>query len=257
MTLHTSDWELLHRAVDGEANEAESSALEARLAREPELAAAHRALLGVGRTLSEVGLVDPPPDLVTGVMRRLRPQTPSPSPAGWLTGWAVRRPVLALASTLALGLAAGVLVGGLSGTGLPPVDPSSVLGTLLPSGAPDALPVVDEARIEEAGIRAAALVRRGPGVVVAELEILSEGPVDVSIEVDPSGLRPSGFECLGARSPAGVVIEAGEVWLRDATSGRCFVSLAVLRPAPGPVAVRVRGEMGAAEASLRVARPGE
>ena len=77
MTLSGSDWELLHREMDREATESESAGLRERLAAEPELRDAFQALAGVGRTLSEVGLVDPPP---------------APGPGRHAPGEAERRP---------------------------------------------------------------------------------------------------------------------------------------------------------------------
>ena len=148
MSLSQADWELLHRVVDGEATEEESAELEKRLTREVELAESHQALLGVGRTLSEVRLIDPPPELVRDVMRlvRQRPQAADGvAKESWFLGlkeWVTHRPALALASSLAVGLLAGLLVTGLSGRGLVPLDESSISGTLLPPGPVAALPVI-------------------------------------------------------------------------------------------------------------------
>jgi hypothetical protein len=253
MSLSPSDWDLLHRVVDGEATEAESAELEKRLAREPELAQGHQALLGVGQTLSQVGLVEPPPELGRDVMRQVRLRSRSQE-RGWLSGltaWVIRRPALALASSLAVGLLAGLLVTGLSGRGaFAPLEEGAVSGTLLPPAHLAALPVVDEARLEGPGFRVSAVTRRGPEVVVAELEIAAEGTVDVVFEVDASALRPRGFECLGGEAAGGVVIEPGRVEVSRAPPGRCFVSLAVLGASPGPLTVRLLAGTERAEATL-------
>ena len=169
MTLSPADWELLHREMDGETTEKESAELEKRLAREPELATSHRALLGLGRTMSQVGLVDPPPELARDVMRQVRQRPLVDAKGGWLSGLSelvARRPALALASSLAVGLLAGLLVTGSSGRWLLPLDGDSISGSLLPLDDLAALPVVDEARLEAPGIRATAVTRAGRGFVV-------------------------------------------------------------------------------------------
>jgi anti-sigma factor RsiW len=262
MSLSPADWELLHREIDGEATEIESAGLRERLAGEPELRAAYQALAGVGRSLSEVGLADPPPGLAPDVMRQVRLGA-EPAPRwGWLAplgAWVARQPALALASSLAVGLLAGLLITSLSERGFGPLDEASVSGTLLPASGPAGLPVVDEARLVGPGIDAKSLMRRGIGVVVAEFEILSGGPVDVSVDVDAGGLQPRGFECVGGQPTGGAVIEAGRLRARQLTAGRCFVSLAVPESRPGPIAIRIRMEAGGerAEAVLRAGADGD
>jgi len=260
MTLSPADWELLHREMDGETTEKESAELEERLAREPELATSHRALLGLGRTLAQVGLVDPPPELARDVMRQVKQRHLADARGSWFSGLSelvARRPALALASSLAVGLLAGLLVTGPSSRGLLPLDGDSISGSLLPLDDLAALPVVDEARLEAPGIRATAVTRAGRGFVVTELEIFSDEPVDVTVEVDPSGLRPRGFECVGGDPEGGVTIEPGRVAIRGATAGLCFVNLATLGPDPSPITVRVETETARAEATLRARTPVE
>ena len=263
MTLSGSDWALLHREMDGEATDVESAGLRERLAAEPELRAAFQALAGVGESLSEVGLVDPPPELAPNVMRQVR-RGPGAAPRGsWLaplSGWVTRQPALALAATLAVGLLGGLLVTSLSDRGSGPLDEAAVSGTLLPPGD-----LAERCRwwtrraSRGPGIDATAVTRSGHGVVVAELDILSGGPVDVTVEVAGGGLRPRGFDCAGDQPTAGVVIEARRVHVRGLGTGRCFVSLAALEGDPGPVAVRILVEAGneRSEAVLRAGTTAE
>ena len=134
MTLSRTDWELLHREVDGEISDSESAGLRERLAAEPELREAYQALTGVDRSLSDVGLVAPPPDLAADVMRQVRRLSAPPRGGPWLaplSAWVTGQPMLALAATLAVGLLGGLLVTSLSERGLAPLDESSVAGTLL------------------------------------------------------------------------------------------------------------------------------
>ena len=259
MTLSPSDWELLHREVDGETTDREAAGLRERLASERELREAYEALTGVGRALSEVGLVDPPPALVADVMREVKRGSGTAETTGGLRllgSWVRQQPALALAASLAVGLLAGLLV---TGRGLVPMDGSAVSGTLLPPGHLATLPLVDEARLEGTGLSARAATRHGRGAVVVETELLSGGPVALSIDVDAAALAPRGVECVDGRplAAAAVVIEPGRVRVRQLSAGRCFVSLTVLAPGAdaGAVAIHMEGPAGAAEASLRAGAP--
>lgn len=255
MTLSQSDWELLHREVDGETSEAEKAELQERLSREPELQKSYEALLGVGQSLSQVGLTDPPPELAWEVMRQVRQRHAARDEgwAGWLTGWVTRQPAMALASSLAVGLLGGLVVMSLAGYGPRPMDGSAVSGTLLRADHLQGLPVADEALLETPAFQARALARRDEDVVVTELAV-SGGPVDVIVTVDETVLHPRGFECLGDDPKGGVTIEAGEVRMLQVPAGRCYLSLAVLGDDPGAIEVQVTD--GAAEARATLAASG-
>jgi hypothetical protein len=258
MTVSDRDWDLIQREIDGANTEDDSQGLRERRAREPELDAGYRALVELERTLGEVELVEPPGDLAEDIMRQVR-QRGAPAPGrGWLPGltdWVTRRPVLALASSLAVGLIAGVLVATLlGGGGLAPLDEGAVSGTLLPPAHLGALPVVDEARLDGPGLRGTAVTHRGRAVVVVEIEILSEGGTDLVVEADATGLRPRGFECTGNVPVGGAVIETGRVWVHQVGPGRCYVSLDVVGADPESVAVRLGAGQEQAEATLRTER---
>ena len=258
MTRSRADWELLHRELDGEISDSESSGLRERLAAEPELREAYQALTGVGRSLSDVGLVAPPPDLAPDVMRQVRRHSAPGGGVGWLAplgGWVARQPVLALAATLAVGLLGGLLVTSLSERGLAPLDESAVVGTALPTGDPSALPVVDRARIEGSGIEAIATTRRGPGTIVVEVGVIAPAPADVTVTVDPDRLRPRGFECTGDEPAGGVAIDPGRVERRQVAGGPCFVKMATLGAATGPIVVQVQAGPDRAEATLGIQTP--
>jgi hypothetical protein len=243
MSLSPSDWELLHRVVDGETNEAESAELQERLAREPELAASHRALLGVGRTLSAVGLVEPPPELAWDVMRHVRRRPHGATEGGWLaglTGWVARQPALALASSLAAGLVVGILVTNLTDHARPRgIDESAVVGTVLPRGHLSELPVIDEANLGSSGLGATVVTRQGPGLVVAEIRIRSPRPLDLTVELDSDALRPRGFASLGDLPAGEVALEERRVRVRQAPGGRYLLTLAVVGPDLRPLRIRL------------------
>jgi hypothetical protein len=254
MTLSPSDWELLHREVDGETTDDESSGLRERLAAEAELREAYQALTGVGQALSSVRIEDPPPALASEVMRQVRRRGAPGGSRDWLapmSAWVAGQPALALAATLAVGLLGGLLVTSLSERGLAPLDESAVSGTALPGEQQSALPILDRARLTGEGIEAVATIRRGRGAVVAEVEVAAPAPVDVTVIVEPTQLRPQGFECLGDEPAGGVVIEAGRVELREAGPGRCFVKMATLGTVTDPVVVQVVAGPDRVEAALR------
>jgi anti-sigma factor RsiW len=259
MSLSASDWELLHRAVDGEATEAESAELETRLAREPDLAASHRALQGVGRTLSEVGLVESPPELAGDVMRQVRQRPHSVAEQrglSGLTGWVARQPGLALAASLAVGLLAGLLATGLSGRGaLMSLDENTVSGTILPFGHLATLPVIDEIEIGGPGTGATVVTRRGSDVVVAEVRIRSPRPLDLTVELDSGTLRPRGFVSLEDLPTGEVALEEGLVRVRQAPEGHYLLTLAVLGPDPAPLRIRLESGDAALEGELRAVAP--
>lgn len=261
MTVSDRDWDLIQREIDGANTQDDSRGLWERRLREPELDARYQALVELERTLGEVDLVEAPGDLAGEIMRQVGLKaTSSPDRGGLprLTHWVTRQPVLALASSLGVGLIAGLLVTGLfGGRGLAPLDESAVSGTLLPPDHLAALPVVDEARLEAPGLRGTALTRRGRAVVVAEVEILSEGGTDLTVEVDATGLHPRGFECVGRDPAGGAVIEPGRVRIRQVTPGRCYVSLDVVGPSPDEIAIRLASGSARAEATLRTGRPRE
>jgi hypothetical protein len=250
MTIVQSDWELLHREIDGENAPEVSARLHERLAREPELDACYQALLGVGRTLSEVGLVEPPVGILGDVMRRVRPGLPTAAPrAGGIAGWVARQPGLALAASLAVGVLAGVLVSGGGGAGR--VQDVSVSGTALTSARLQTLPVIDEAHLEGSGMRASVVAHRKGDVVVAELEIESGSPVDLTVGVSGGSLRPSGFESADGRAVGPVVLDATGVHARRLPSGRYLLVLQAIGASSSELHIRVESPQGILDGHLR------
>jgi hypothetical protein len=250
MTIPEGDWELLHREMDGENGPEASARLRERLALEPELDACYRALLGVGRALSEVRLVDPPGEIVGDVMRRVRPGRRRLVPGRrWLAGLLAGHPALALASSLAVGVLAGVLAAG--GGRMGRVEEASVSGTALSSARLQALPVIDEAHIEGFGMRASAAAHRKGDVVVAEIELESEHPVDLTIGVSGRDLRPSGFESADGPTAGEVLLDAAGLRARGLSSGRYLLVLRAVGSNPGSLQLRLESPQGGLEGRLR------
>jgi hypothetical protein len=249
MSISEGDWELLHREVDGENAPEVSARLEERLAREPELDACYRALRGVGRTLSEVGLVAPPAGIVGDVMRRVRPGLPRLVPrAGGLAGWVVRQPRLALAASLAVGVLAGVLVTGARESGR--TEQASLSATALPSARLQTLPVVDETRLEGSGMTVRAVAHRKGDVVVAEVQIHSGGPVDLTVGSTGGPLQPSGFESADGRLVGRVVLDATGLHAQGLTPGRYLSVLKSIGARAAELHFRLESPQGVLEGHL-------
>lgn len=253
MSASPADQELLQRDVDDETSPEERTALHQRLRADPALRAEHEALLDLRRRLDGVGLVDPPPGLVSDVLRSVR-QAVGRGPgsrAAWLAPLLARRPALALAATLAVGIGAGVLLAGLLGPGWPAIDESQVAGTILSPGPADPA-VVDRVRLEGAGLRAEAVARMASGVAVADLVIEPPRTVEVFVETAGSGLRPRGFEAVDGLAAAGAIVEAGGVYVADAPPGRYRVALAATAAGSGEIRIRLQSPDGRVDGTLRL-----
>jgi anti-sigma factor RsiW len=248
MSISEGDWELLHREIDGENSPEVSARLKERLSREPELDACYRALLGVGRSLSEVGLVAPPEGIVGDVMQRVRPGLPVRPWRGGLTGWVARQPGLALAASLAVGVLAGVLATGARESGR--ADQASVSATALPSARLQALPVVDETHFEGSGIEARVVAHRKGDVVIAEVEIRAGGPVDLTVGSRGGPLRPSGFESADGRPVGRVVLDATGLHAQGLTPGRYLLVLQAVGASPAGLQLRLESPQGVLEGHL-------
>jgi len=249
-----TDRELLQRDIDGELSPPEQTALHDRLRADPALRAEYEKLLDVRRRLDEVGLVDPPPGLVSDVQRavRLAVARGESRQGAWLGPLLARRPALALAATLAIGIGAGVLVAGLLGQGSwPAVDESQVAGTILSPGRAD-LPVVDRVRLEGAGLRAEAVARMAAGIVVADLVIEPPRTAELFVETGGSGLQPRGFEALDGLTAAGAILEGGGVYLADASPGRYRLALAATAAGSGELRIRLQSPDGRIDGRLQV-----
>jgi hypothetical protein len=240
MTMTDHDWELLQREVDGENTTDESSALRERLAREPELVRQYQALAGVCDALDGVRLVEPPPQMVGDILRGIRQRAYADRPRviGGVFGRLAARPALTLVSTLAAGLVVGVLATTLTGRLRPsPMDDRAVSGTVLTAGDLARLPLIQDLELGGASLGATVVTRKGDGVIVAEVEIRSPRPLDLTVDLDPEALRPRGFVSLEDLPTGEVTLEEDHVRVRQAPAGRYLLTLDVLGTNPAPLRV--------------------
>jgi hypothetical protein len=254
-TMTDQDWELLQREVDRENTADESSALRERLAREPELVRHYQALSGVCDTLDDVRLVDPPAGMAGDILRGIRQRAYAGRPrvVAGVFGRLTARPALTLASTLAAGLVVGVVATTLTDRLRPGIDETVVSGTVLPARDLARLPVIGDLELGGASLGATVVTRRGDGVVVAEVQIRSPRPLDVTVGLDRGALRPRGFVSLEDLPTGEVSLEEDHVSVRQAPAGRYLLTLAILGADPAPLRIRLdsdedtlEGEVGAA-----------
>jgi hypothetical protein len=134
-----------------------------------------------------------------------------------------------------------------------PIDERAVSGTVLPAGDLARLPVIGDLVLGGASLGATVVTRRGEGVVVAEVEIRSSHPLDLSVDIDSTALRPRGFASLEDLPTGEVTLEEDNVRVRQAPGGRYLLTLAVLGTSPAPLRVRLESGEGTLEGEIGVA----
>jgi len=253
------DLQLLQRDVDGETSSAERAALQQRLRQEPDLREHHEALLEVRRRLDEIGLVDPPPGLRADILHAVRQSRRREARgwADWLLPLYARGSALAYASTLAVGVVAGILLTSALDRGPgAQVDESAVSGTVLPGGPATAAAILDRVHVEGPGVRVDAVARPVSGLVVADLVVESNHTAELLVETSGSGFAPRGFEAPAGLPAGGAVLEATGVYVAEAPAGRYRLVLGPAGTGSGELRIRVRSAAGAAEGSLRAGPAG-
>jgi hypothetical protein len=163
-------------------------------------------------------------------------------------------PVLTLATTLAAGLLVGVLAASLTDTLRPgPIDERAVRGTVLSAGDLARLPMIQQMDLGDTARGATVTTRQGDGVVVAEVELRSERPLDLTVDLDPATLRPRGFVSLEDLPTGEVSLEDDHVRIRQAPAGRYLLTLSVLGENPAPLQVRLDTAEETLEGAIRTA----
>ena len=236
--------ELQQAELDGTASAADSARLHSLLEQEPELAARFEALRRASGELSRAERLEPPPDLLEGVMAavRERPGAPAPRP-GWLA--ALRAlfapvPLAACAAALVVGVVLGALLP--AGFGGSPAEREQLSGTVLPHGRLGGPGGDQPVPLRAAGVTGEASARLEGEVLVVDVSLDTRQPVEIRIALDGgeawprSGGRPgpAGPEAAGSR----------EVRLsHPAGEGRYRVALEVGPRPEGTVRLRL-GESG-------------
>jgi hypothetical protein len=258
MTAHREE-ELLNREVDGENTPEERAALEERLAREPELRARFERLRALVRALATVKAVDPPPLLGEDVLRLVnRIQREGRRRQSWLgtLGAAFgRTPALRYAYTFAAGIAVGVLLLALLGPTFLPLglDRAHLSGTVLPESRRGQLQPVDRQELGLGGVSGVATIRRGSGIVLAEIAFRESEPVEVALEFDGKSFSLLAFERSGWTA-TGVSASLTDLRFRHVGTGRYAVVLGASEGPQPPLRLRLVGGQGRLERTLATGR---
>jgi hypothetical protein len=242
--------ELMQREIDGVNSAAETNRLRELLAGSPDLDARFGVLRRASEALGRVERLDPPPGFADDVMSTVRRRLPEPRP-GWreaLRALLAPVPLAACAAALVLGVVLGGLLPQDAGL-FPGRERDALSGTVLPHGRLGSSANLDRQAVAGEGVRGEAVTRIEEGRLVVDLELDTTRPVDVSLELEGTGLSPRAFSRDGP--PAGDVrISAGEVRFVLPT-GRGRTSVAFDRVRPGGKSLRLRvGDEGDQKLSL-------
>jgi|GEM_PF-7019895 len=205
--------ELIQGEIDGVNAASDSARLRVLLASRPDLDGRFRSLARVSETLGGAERLEPPPELLDGVMWAVRGCRPkAQARPGWqeaLRALLTPAPLAACACTLLI----GVVLGGLlpSDTGLfSRKERAALSGTALSPGRLDAASTLDRRSIALEGITGEAVTRIEGGLLVLDLELEATRRVDVNLDLDGTGLSPRSFSQDGP--PGGdVVMAVGQV----------------------------------------------
>jgi hypothetical protein len=239
--------DLLQRDIDGENDAEEAAALALLLSERPALRAQHETLKKVAAELRRVGMAEAPPALVADVRREIRVNASRPSP-GWgqLRAAFLRKPALGYAMSLAAGLVIGGVGVALSGPSalFSRADTSSAAGALLPRERLEPSGALDQQRLSLAGLQGYAVTRASEGHLLTDVSIESGGPVDLTLEFDPSLFAPVAFRLDdGARGAASLV--AGRFHVAAASPGTYRLVLAPAGPQRTFLRLRLQTKGGA------------
>jgi len=209
----------------------------------------------VSRSLDRMGMVEPPADLKSNVLRAIDARRPAPVRMGWIEGLREsfrRRPLLGAVYPFAAGAAvAAIVLTLLSGGGR--FDRTSMLSGAMAPGSGDAGDVgarVDDQRYEvnRANVHLTA-VRSGDDVR-ASVEARSPGDVAITLKFDPRRFRPVTFtqdrEWEGS-------LECGPGWLKIQQRGDVNVQFRFddLGAGDAPIQVTIEADGGSVRGVLQ------
>jgi len=196
MIPERTQW-LLHADIDGELGPGETAELDALVATSPELAAEREALRGLDRFLHDVPDLDPPADLAQRIVGEVR--LPRRRSSRWpLSHW-LRAPMAIPAATFAAGFL--VAVGAFWSLPQDPAhhDANGMVGSIVQDLSPAGVVPRDRLRLDEAGLRGeVTLGDAAGGMRIVEFRLNSTDPVEISLDLDGSGLAFGSFAQLEA-----------------------------------------------------------
>ena len=209
----------------------------------------------VSRSLDRMGMVEPPADLKSNVLRAIDARRPAPVRMGWIEGLREsfrRRPLLGAVYPFAAGAATAAIIFTLLSGGAR-FDRASMSGAMAPGGSDDAGDVgarVDDQRYEMNGANVHLTAVRSGDDVRAGVEARSPGDVEITLKFDPHRLRPVTFH--QDREWEGK-LECGQGWLRIRQRGDVQVEFRFddLGAGDAPIEVTIEADGGTVRGVLQ------
>lgn len=188
--------DLIQGEIDGVNSTADSARLGGLLASCPDLDIRFRSLARVTETLGGAERLEPPPELLDGVMTAVRRRkSKSPARPGWREAFRALftpAPLAACACTLLIGVVLGGLLPSDSGL-FSRKDRAALSGTALPHGRLDASGILDRRPVALEGVTGEAVTRIEGELLVVDLRIAATLPVEISLDLELTGLSPRAF----------------------------------------------------------------
>jgi hypothetical protein len=207
---------LIQQEVDGTNTSSERRRLREHLGENPEAKAIYDDLLRVTNMLNKVEKVDPPPNLKKTVLNSIQTDKYVTKKNGSRILGSIanllpaRRFDLRYAYIFGVGLLAGIVVYALFIERNTSPDLSRLYGTMGATNASLALETAGQLSINLAKVQGTITTRFAPGVVMAELQLKSEQPVEAVLEFDKSDIS---FSAIGRQNNSTDNLEIGENYL--------------------------------------------
>jgi anti-sigma factor RsiW len=238
---------LIQADVDGVATEKEKARLHEVLARDAEARAEHARLRDLREFLATIAPEEPPAELVSRVMRRIRAER-APAPRSGLVGrlfgfWPGGRVAIPFAYAAAAGAAIGVLGyhvlvgGGALGPDAIERDAAATIGSA-PMGVETGRLALVAGRVS-----GSAALRELDGSFALDVELPAGGPLDVSVAYDPAAVKFIGISNRTGGVDQIAIADGTVRWSQDRPQ-RVTVFLTPRSPAASRVQVRFEGEGG-------------
>jgi anti-sigma factor RsiW len=213
--------ELIHRELDGANTPAESARLKAYFAANPAAQQFYEELTEMSGMLKEVRAVEPPAHLQQVIMNMLPPNRyAAPAKASWLTAlreWLETKFNFKYAYAFAGGLTFGIVMYALLlQTTFQPADLSKLSGTM----APAEQTATENFAIAAKEVSGNIAVRKSDELVLAEIALASQQPVELVIAFDETNVRFKGLDLFDQPAPGDITILSNAVKLIHAGQRR-------------------------------------
>jgi hypothetical protein len=216
--------DLANRVIDGVGTEYDRAALEAVLHDSTQRRLDYEQLVALSSILNAVRPVDPPADLRERILASL-PLNVEKEPVSWVSRVresiidSIRaRPRTSLAYAVVSGLLVGVVAfGALSGTVR--TDDSNMFGTMSDYRSEDGFLRIDEARTVDEGLDASMVLVASQDAFRVEIDLASDGPVDVALSIEPAAIMWAGVLRADASSDLRAVVGENTVTLSSVETG--------------------------------------